>query len=376
MIEPYHEHQTVGGEKSRLASIDLFRGVVMFLLIGESTGLTNPLLGPALEGTILHSLGLQFLHCPWIGVRAWDLGQPMFMFISGAAMFLSFAKREAKGTPLKDPWFQATKRALVLFALGWAIYRIIPVEDNPHWAFLYDILPELAFAGMIAFLVMRWSVIAQLSVSFGLVGLTELAYRLWAVGEHVKPFAAGANFGSWLDRSVLGSVSSEYLVAFNMIPFSAFVIWGALAGRALATPDGSWRKILRFAVLGFAGIACGLAMGFVTPPIRRIATSTFVIVAGGSCLLALALACWLADVVKVRRCSAAFLAIGMNPLFIYLFARTGGPEWLERIVVPFAAGLAGWTGKGTIPLITSAAELGLMCGICYWLYRRKISIRI
>jgi predicted acyltransferase len=363
-------------QAERLLSIDLFRGVAMFLLIAEASGLGNLLANLGLHGILARVVGSQFLHSPWIGLRAWDLGHPMFMFISGAAMFLSFRKRNEQGVPWKGALFQAAKRALVLFALGWAIYLIVPVEDNPHWAFLYDILPELAVGGMIAFLIMRWSVLAQLFFSFGLVGLTELLYRLWAAAGYGRPFAAGANFGSWLDRSVLGAASNEHWVTFNMVPFTAFVIWGALAGRVLAKPSGDWRKIGRFAAIGFAGVACGLALSLFTPIIRRIATSSFVILGGGACMLALALACWLTDVAKVGRSAVLFLAVGMNPLFIYLFAQTEGPEWLGRIAAPFVSGLAGWAGIRAVGVLTSLAVLAFLCGLCYWLYRRKIFIRI
>src|SRR4030042_555644 len=78
------------GDQGRLWSIDLFRGIVMFLLIAEPAGVYDLLLAPALKGTILHTIGLQFQHNPWNGLRTWDLGQPFFMFISGVAMYFSY----------------------------------------------------------------------------------------------------------------------------------------------------------------------------------------------------------------------------------------------------------------------------------------------
>jgi predicted acyltransferase len=83
--------------ESRFFSIDLFRGIVMFLLIAELTGLYDLLIAPALEGTVFHAVGLQFQHHPWNGLRLWDLSQPFFLFISGVAMYFSYNKRWEQG---------------------------------------------------------------------------------------------------------------------------------------------------------------------------------------------------------------------------------------------------------------------------------------
>ena len=87
----------------------------------------------------------------------------------------------------------------------------------------------------------------------------------------------------------------------------------------------------------------GLALSLFTPIIRRIYTSSFMAISGACCLLGLALAFWLMDVMKFRTGATFFLAVGMNPIFIYLFAQTGGADWLKRIVTPFST--AFWVGR-------------------------------
>jgi len=355
-------HYEGGDLKRRLVAIDLFRGVVMFLLIAESTGLYELLVAPAFEGTVVHAIGLQFQHHPWSGLRLWDLGQPFFMFISGVAMFFSYNRRWETGERWGDSLLHVFKRSLILFSLGWAIYRIVPVEDNPHGAFLYDMLPHLAFASLLAFLMMRRRVSQQLMFAFGLIALTELFYRLWAVPGFDQPFEPGHNFGSYIDRLLLGGLSGEHWVAFNIVPSSAFVIWGALAGRLLRRPGREVRKVLMMAAIGLGGIALGLALSPFTPIIRRICTSSFVIMSGGFCLLALALAYWLMDVLRIRKGATFFVAVGMNPLFIYLFAQTGGADWLRQIAAPFSSGLFGWAGEWPAEFAAALATLGLMWG--------------
>jgi predicted acyltransferase len=368
--------EETGGSKERLLAIDLFRGVVMFLLIAESTGLYGELVSPAFEGTIIQAIGLQFQHHPWNGLRLWDLGQPFFMFISGVAMYFSYARRWEEGEPWKDSLFHALKRSLILFSLGWAIYRIVPVADNPHGAFMYDVLPHLAFASFLAFLMLRRRVSQQLILAFGLIALTELLFRLLAMPGFDRPFEPGHNFGSFIDHLLLGGLSGENWVAFNIVPSSAFVIWGVIVGRLLRNPGGRTRKILTMLATGLGGVILGLALSSFTPIIRRISTSSFVIMSGGLCLLGLALAYWLMDVLRIRKGVSFFLAVGMNPLFIYLFAQTGGADWLRPLATPFSVGAFSRLGEWQSGMATSVTILGLMWGLCYWLYHRKIFIKI
>ena len=80
----------------RLMSIDFFRGITMFLLIGEFTGLFEHLVDPALDGTAIKFIGNQLHHHPWNGLHFWDLVQPFFMFIVGVAIPLSVTKRMSR----------------------------------------------------------------------------------------------------------------------------------------------------------------------------------------------------------------------------------------------------------------------------------------
>ncbi len=59
----------------RLLSLDLFRGLVMFLLVAEGAGLYHTWLAATEPGTFMHGFALQFHHHPWNGLRFWDLLQ-------------------------------------------------------------------------------------------------------------------------------------------------------------------------------------------------------------------------------------------------------------------------------------------------------------
>jgi len=101
-----------------------------------------------------------------------------------------------------------------------------------------------------------------------------------------------------------------------------------------------------------------------------------VILAGGASLFVLALAYWLVDAAKLRKGTGFFLAVGMNPIFIYVFAQTGGADWFGRLAAPFSNAFLGWAGRTPAALGTALASLALMGGMCFFLYRRKIFIRI
>ena len=362
--------------ENRFLSIDFFRGAVMFLLMAEATGLYELLIAPGLKGTLVYSVGLQFQHHPWSGLRLWDLGQPFFMFISGVAMWFSYNARWERGERWTESLTHALTRSLLLLLLGWALYLISPAEVISRGAFLYDMLSQLAFASLVAFLVMRRPVLHQLMWAFGLMALSELLFRIWAVPGFDQPFAPGHNFGSFVDHLVLGKVSKEHWVAFNTVPSAAFVLWGVLAGRFLRRAGQEASKVRALCVIGLGGIAAGLILSSFTPIIRRICSSSFVLITGGACFLALALAYWLVDVLRIRKGILFFLPVGMNPLFIYLFAQTGGSDWLGRIVSPFSGGLLHGAGGWPAEMATSLSTLCLMWGLCSWLYRRRIFIRI
>jgi hypothetical protein len=46
-------------------SLDVFRGLTMFLLIGESAHLCERLRDPSLAGTLRHAIGTPLEHHPW-----------------------------------------------------------------------------------------------------------------------------------------------------------------------------------------------------------------------------------------------------------------------------------------------------------------------
>jgi len=358
---------------SRVASLDFFRGLTMFLLIGESTELYSLLRHPALHGTILGFFGWQLDHHPWNGLHFWDLVQPFFMFIVGVAMPFSFGRRWERGDSWGKTFHHALQRSALLLFFGWALYCIGP----GHITFeLWNVLAQLSFTYLVAFLMMRKSTRTQIGFTFLLLIVTEVLYRTWPVAGFNQPFVPDHNFGSWVDLAIMPQLSAGHWVAFNAVPTTAHTMWGVLAGCVLKSSRTHWNKIKTLVIPGVIGVIIGFSLNPVDPIIKRICTASFVIVSGGFCLLALALSYWLIDVKGWKKWAIFFNIVGMNPLFIYLFTNSYGAEWFHRIAQPFTMGLFGWAGQLTGEIVTSVVVWGMLWYVCYWLYKKRIFIKI
>lgn len=365
-----------GIAEDRLLSLDVYRGFAMLLLITEATGLYELLINPSLKGTLFYAIGQQFHHSTWQGLTLWDMGQSFFMFISGVAMAFSYGRRFERGINWKNCLAHAALRAALLFLLGWALYIVNPPEGASGWTFLLDILPALAFGSFLSFLIIKWPTGRQLAFSVFLLLASELLYRLCPAEGFNQPYVPGHNFGSYLDLKLWGNLNQEGWVTFNLIPSATYVIAGLIIGKLLRSNKVAYKKlkIITVAAIGLSGL--GLLLSTVTPIIKKISTSSFVVISIGASLLFLALAFWVIDLLKFRRLFFIPLTMGLNPLFIFLFARSGGADLLLDIFHFFSKALLGWAGPGWVDMGASLSSLAMMCAICYFLFEKKIIIKI
>jgi predicted acyltransferase len=357
----------------RLLSLDFYRGLTMFLLIAEFSHIFTYMVAPELEGTFIHWLGTQFHHVRWEGLRFWDLIQPFFMFIVGVAMPLSFSRRMAKGDSMQQVTKHVYKRAFLMLFLGWALYCIDP--GKIVWRF-QNVLAQLGVAYVLAFFIIRKPVTIQIGFSIILILVSEGLYRFFPLEGFDKPFVAGENFGAWFNILIAGKEDGGHWAMFNAIPTAAHTIWGVFAGQLLMSDKPAMKKVKILVIAGVAGLVLGYGLSPFTPIIKRISTSTFVFASGGWSILALALCYWLIDIKKYQKGVLFFAIVGMNPLFIYLFAHVGGANLIQKIVLPFSNALFGWMGEIGAHLMLGAIVLFLLWYICYYMYKKKLFIRI
>lgn len=357
----------------RLLSLDFYRGLTMFLLIAAFSRLFPYLVSPELKGTFIYFIGTQLQHVRWEGLHFWDLIQPFFMFIVGVAMPLSFSKRIGKGDSYKQLTTHAFKRAFLMLFLGWALYCI----DAGEIVFRFqNVLAQLSVAYILAFLVIRKSVGVQIGFSVLLILISEGLYRFFPVEGFNNAFVAGENFGAWFNILIDGEEGGGHWAMFNAVPTAAHTIWGVLAGQLLMGNYSAKKKLTFLVGAGILGLIIGYGFSPFTPIIKRISTSTFVFVSGGWALIALAFCYWLIDVKKYQKGVLFFAIVGMNPLSIYLFAHVGGADLISKIFLPFSNALFGWTGELGKHIIVSTIVLFMLWYICYWMYKKKIFIRI
>jgi predicted acyltransferase len=359
---------------NRLVSLDAYRGITMFLLIAEAALVYEYLLKVFPENTWAYSLVVQFTHHPWNGLRFWDLIQPFFMFIVGVAMPFSLNKRMAMAEEKAKVTRHILKRCLLLFLFGTGLHCVYKQELVFE---LWNVLTQLSFTIFLTYLLIQQPFKLQLTVSIGLLVLTEILYRMY---NPASPFVMGENFGSYTDMILMGKINSGGWVAINCIPTAAHTLWGAMCGNLLLSVKTHKAKIKAFVIAGIVGLLIGYGLDFIgiTPIIKRISTSAFVFASGGWALLALAFFYWLVDVRKVQSWAFAFIIVGMNPIFLYLFAEVLGHNWLFGFLKIFSFGFLKPIGipESILLLFNALLTLGAMWSFCFFLYRKKIFFKI
>ena len=359
----------------RVTSIDFFRGFTMFILIIENTHLIR--LFRSVEGSsILQFISTQFSHQRWEGIHFWDLIQPAFMFIVGVAIPFAVANRMKKGDSDSRILHHALKRSFILLLLGWWLYCIGPGEIVFRFQ---NVLAQLSVTYLVAFLIMKKSYRFQLIFSLAILLFIDLAYRYFPVAGFTNPWVDGENLGAWFNTLLQPESNGAGWATLNFVSTTAHTIWGVLCGMLLMSDKPAIKKIKILVIAGVSALILGYALHWlnVTPIIKKIATSSFVLSSGGYVILALALSYWLMDVKKLfPRFSKAFIIVGMNCIFIYMFNALGGSGILHEIFAPFTTTFFSWAGKFTVGLIQGSAVYISLWYICYWLYEKRLFIKI
>ena len=345
----------------------------MLLLAAESC-----LLYDALNNSFPDNLLIeQFFHHEWHGLRFWDLVQPAFMFIAGCSLFISWARKRDKGVLWSENLRHVAIRSLRLFLFGVALHCVY--SGKLVWE-LWNVLTQLAFTTLIAFLIIRWSVVRQVAFSIFLLILTDVLYKVVLVPGYDQPFVKGENFGAFVDMLIMGKHNSGGWAAINIIPTAAHTIWGVLVGKLLISSDPILSKLKTVIIAGIVCLIIGYSLNLsgVTPIIKRISTSSFVFVSGGYVLLILAFISWITDAKGFTRYAWIPIVVGMNPIFIYLFFETVGKQWFNGITDIFVGGTFRLMGipLNTTSILVALATLAAEWYLCYWLYKRRIFFKL
>jgi predicted acyltransferase len=181
--------------EQRLQSLDAFRGLtIAAMLVVNNPGDWGHVYAP-----------LQ--HAAWDGWTLTDCIFPFFVFISGVSMVLSLQRRALAGADKLQLWGQATRRGLLIMAIGLAL-NFIPALD-PSTLRFPGVLQRLGFCTVLAApIVLYFAWRAQVAWLLGLL-LIYTSLQSWvpvpdAQGVwHTGSWLAGQDTGAWLDRALM-----------------------------------------------------------------------------------------------------------------------------------------------------------------------------
>ncbi|MFN3194202.1 MAG: acyltransferase family protein [Aureliella sp.] len=386
---------------SRRQSIDVFRGMVMFLMLAEILHLYQ--LAEKFPGyPILDWLRFHTTHVEWEGCSLHDLIQPAFTFLVGVAMPFSIASRLKRGSSTGKMVVHAAWRALLLVALG-IILRSLG-RERTYFTF-EDTLTQIGLGYFCVFLVAlgpRWlhwcSAVAILVGFWGLFAVSsappaEFDYEAVGVASdwphHAEGFASRWNKNSnvsWqFDVWFLNLFPRDEAFEFNwggystlsFVPTSATMLFGLIAGVWLKDLHGN-ALFSRMVVFALASTIAGWAIaeaGF-CPNVKRIWTPTFALFSGGICMAWLMVLVWICDARNWTRWAFPFVVIGANSILIYVMSWTVAEPLKDMLVRHLGETLLSVFGEAVTPVVTGAMTLVLMWGVLYWLYQRRAFVKI
>ena len=363
----------------RLTSLDALRGFDMLWIVGADA------IGGALAGLKSGPVG-QFLagqmdHAEWVGFHFYDLIFPLFVFMVGVAIPLSLDRlvvRADRTVALR----RVLLRGVLMYGLGLLYYGGM-AEGFAHLR-LMGVLQRLAICYVGASVLYLYFKPRTLAVICGglLVGYWALLTFVPVPGFGPGDFARGHNLTNWIDSHYLplrlwyGDTDPEGLL--SNFPAIASCLLGVFAGRWVSDPCIASNKKWSWLVLsGIVLMAAGYGWGVQFPVIKRLWTSSFVLVAGGWSVLLLAGFYYLIEVRGWRGWAQPFVWIGSNALTIYLVSRLVSFENLSARFVggEITAGLNGlWPGLGGLVLALFGISLCIV--FCRFLYVRKIFLRL
>ena len=328
--------------------------------------------------------------------------QPSFSFLVGVALPYSIRSRQRKGAGFPKMLAHTIWRSFLLIALGIFLRSI----NSPQTYFTFeDTLTQIGlgytFLFLLAFRPTRDQWIAFGAILFGY----WLAWALYPLpGPNFNYAAVGVPVGlassvhrlprpleqEQQSRPSLRSVVPEPLPArtpfvFNdggyltlsFIPTLGTMILGLFAGQWFVA-SAPKQPIRKFVTTGVILLAIGVFLHFtgICPIVKRIWTPSWTLFSGGICFLVLSAFSWIIDVKQRRGWAFPLIVVGTNSIAAYLIAHM----WEEFIKSNLLTNLGPkpffLLGPGLQPLLLGASILLIYWLFLFWMYRRKIFLRI
>lgn len=386
----------------RLASIDAYRGWVMLLMMAEVLAFAK------LAEAFPDSAFCRFLHhhqshVAWRGCSLHDLIQPSFSFLVGVAVPFSLAARLAKGQSYGRMFGHAVWRSLALIGLGILLRSIGHAQTNftfedtltqigLGYTFLFLLgtqPPKTQWAGVGLILVGYWAAFALYPLPGADFDSTRTGVAA-AWGHDATGLAAHWNkntnlawaFDTWFlnlfprEHEFLNNGGGYSTLSF--IPTLATMVLGLIAGGWLRSGYSGAQKLQRLVLAGVLGLAAGwlLDAAGLCPNVKRIWTPAWVLFSGGWCFLLLAGFYVVIDLARFKAWAFPLVVIGMNSIAAYCM------DWLfvgfirKSLATHLGADAFKLFGEAWATLVQGALILLVLWLILFWMYRRKVFLKI
>jgi predicted acyltransferase len=359
----------------RLLSLDALRGFDMFWIIGAD-GLVAGLRKISDTGPIKFVTD-QLEHQAWEGFHFEDLIFPLFLFIVGISVVFSLPRtieQMGRNAALK----RIFRRAVLLYLMGIFYYGGFATSfENIR---LLGVLQRIALCYFfVALLFCYLKPRGLFAVCAGLlIGYWALMTFVPIPGVGSSNFAEGKNLANYVDKRYLpllkwnGDHDPEGLL--STLPAIATCLLGVFAGLLLKSKGvPEQKKVAYLAGAGVAGLLLGWLWGLQFPVIKKIWTSSYVLVAGGYSGLLLALFYQVVDIWKYQKWAQPFVWIGMNAITIYMAVNlVDFGQIARRFVGGDLNRYCGVYGD----LMVAVAIFILEFWLLHFLYRRKIFLRV
>ena len=342
------------------------------------------------ESGFWQMLGYHQSHVAWLGCSLHDLIQPGFSFLVGVALPFSVASRMARGQSTGKMFGHAVWRSLLLVLLGVFLRTLSQIGLG---------YPFLFLLGMRSFrtqMIALGAILGGYWLAWALYPLPRPGYDYAAVRatadwpHHAQGFAAHwnkhLNLGSAFDRWFLNLFPQpEPFVAngggyltLSFIPTLGTMLLGLIAGnwlKAELLPKGRLKRMLLASVTCFVLAGLLHQMGL-CPIVKRIWTPSWVLFSGGLCFLFMAALYAIVDWGGLRKWAFPLIVVGMNSIAAYVIAHLIGDFISGTFKIHFGQDFFAVLGEKLLPLLEGVAVLACYWLILFWMYRRRLFLRI